>query len=534
MLRKKKSMKMETPTELLGEQLINNRRKEVTTQSPSFLAKGKNKVVWGKEEVYSKLENLPSEVNGILEHELELAIAKDDYLHYMKYVNPNFVETHYHRYLAKLCQYVVDKIESGKTVKIAISVPPQTGKSYSITEKLPSYFVGRNPNRYAMIVSHDDTLAQSFGDRNRETSRQYWNKMFGLTISATQDNKTEYAVDKHEGGVMSFGLTAGITGHGASLIIIDDPYGVDVNSETVRVRTENAIKSSVFTRLRGKGTGIILISTRMHYDDLMGKLGKESDWFVINIPAVCEDEKHDPLHRKLGEALCEEIGRGAEWAVNTRRLVGEYIWNTQYMGRPAPENGYIFKKEWIKYYTLAQLPNKFDEIVQSWDLATDADKKSDYVAGGVWGRVGADRYLLKRIHKRMAFTEQCEMIKKISNDYPTSHRKLVEKRANGGAVIDALNKIIGGIIPINPEGSKEQRANAVSPYFESGYSYLPCKELDSTIDEDVTELLQFPFGKHDDEVDQTTQYLNDSKKNGNFAEIDYNNKWKALRRALGK
>jgi predicted phage terminase large subunit-like protein len=161
----------------------------------------------------------------------------------------------------------------------------------------------------------------------------------------------------------------------------------------------------------------------------------------------------------------------------------------------------------------------FDEVTQSWDLSMDSKKSSDFVAGQVWGRKGADHYLLKRLKRRMSFIETIEMMKQFASSFPLARRIYIEKRANGAAVIETLSKEIGGIVPVSPTDSKYNRASSITPYFEAGNVYVPNEHIDTNIEDYVQEFMRFPNGAHDDEVDATTQYLN---------EIRYSNSGKIL------
>lgn len=444
------------------------------------------------------------------QRELEISLAKDDYMSWLKHTVLGYRETPYHRYLASVCARIVQYIEDGKVIKVCLSVPPQTGKSYTVTESLPAWFVGRNPNRRAMIVCNGSTLAEKFGDRNRAKAIEHWKEVFNVKISESQNNKTMFNVQGKEGGVSSFGITSFITGHGASLIIVDDPYGEDVYSKTTRDNVERAIRNSVFTRTNGIGYAIVFICTRMHHDDLIGKLQNEGGWYVINIPALCDDETTDVLKRKKGQAICPELGKDEAWAENARKLVGEMVFSAQYQGKPSLEAGNMFTWECFHKYNKQNLPVKFDEMVQTWDLATDSDNQSDYVAGQVWGRKGADHYLLWRIKKRLNFAQTLDIIRNVSGQYPLATKKYIEKRASGASVIETLQREVGGIMPINPSESKVQRANGVLPYMLAGNIHIPDSSIDKNIDEDfITEFLQFPNGAHDDQVDATVQYLNE-------------------------
>lgn len=386
-----------------------------------------------------------------------------------------------------------------------------THNSETITKTLPSWFVGRNPNKNAILTAYNSDLAEKFEDANRQKTREFGKDIFGIEISDSQDNKTLYQIKGCTGGVMGVGIQGGITGNGGELIIIDDPYknSTDANSSATRGLIESIFRDSIYTRLQGKGNGLIVIQTRWHEEDLCGTLAKEDGWIVINIPCVCESEKKDVLNRKKGETLCPELGFDVEWANSTRNGVGLKVWEALYQGHPSIDGGEIFTREMIHQYKPSDLPSNFEEQVISCDLTFGGTKQSnDPVAIQVWGRVGANHYLLKRIKKRMSFNEMCDTIKIVSSSFPLARKKIVEKKANGQAVIDTLNSVIGGFEAYDPKmESKISRANSVAPFLLSGNVWLPCKDVDRTIDEMIEEMMKFPNSTHDDEVDAMTQYL---------------------------
>lgn len=438
--------------------------------------------------------------------------AKFSYIEYLKYVFPNYIWTPFHIFLANVCETVVHRVEKGEKVRIVLSIPPRHGKTETITNTLPSWFVGRNPDKNAILTAYNADLAEKFEDANRQKTRLYGKDIFGIEISDSQDNKTLYQIKNHKGGVMGVGIQGGITGNGGELIIIDDPYknSQEANSPATRKMIEQIYRDSIYTRTQGKGNAIILVQTRWHEEDLAGVLSKEDDWIVINIPCVCDNPLSDALKRKDGQTLCPELGFDAEWAIQTQKSVGLKVWNALYQGKPSIDGGSIFLRDKIKFYNSATLPPFFDEEVMSCDLSFGGIKQSnDPCAIQIWGRVGANHYLLKRIKKRMNFNEMCNMIKLLSEGHPFARKKIVEKKANGQAVIDSLNSVIGGFEEFDPKMiDKVGRANAITPYFESGNVYLPDKSIDNTIDEMVEEMMKFPNSQHDDEVDAMTQYLN--------------------------
>ena len=463
---------------------------------------------------------IPQENLAIYKRELERENARISYLDYLRYAIPEFIPTRFHRYLATIAEKVVKDVEAGKTVRLCISIPPRHGKTMLFAETLPTWFVGRNPDSMAILSAYNSELAEKFGDRNRQKAKVLWKDLWNLDISPSQDNKALFEVKGKRGGIMSVGITGGITGNGGRLVIIDDPYknGEEAYNANMRDKIESVFRDSVLTRVQGKGNAIIVVHTRWHEDDLIGKLSREDGWMVINLPIV-GDGTFDVLQRKKGEMLCPELGFDKAWAEQTYKSVGKRVWSSLYMGSPTIENGNLFQRHMFKFYTKNDLPTVFDEVMQSWDLAVDNKATSDFVAGQVWGRKGANHYLLKRIKKRMSFTETLEMIKQVSQSFPQARRIYIEKRANGGAVIETLNKEVGGVVAINPKESKIARASAVTPYFEAGNIFIPHEQLDKNIEDYVQEFMRFPNSDHDDEVDSTTQYLN---------EIRYSNSGKII------
>jgi predicted phage terminase large subunit-like protein len=225
-------------------------------------------------------------------------------------------------------------------------------------------------------------------------------------------------------------------------------------------------------------------------------------WEVISLPAIAEE--NDLLDREIGEPLWAEFGYDRLWAQNKRKEVGTRTWSALFQQRPSPDSGDIFKREWIQFYkALPQL----DEMAISVDASFKDTKASDYCVLQVWGRRGADKYLIDQIRDQMGFPATVQAIRALSAKYPKAHTKLVEDKANGTAVIDYLKKEIYGLIPVEPMGGKEVRASAISPQWEAGNVYLPDPSHAPWVNDFVEELIQFPQAKNDDQVDAMTQML---------------------------
>ena len=463
--------------------------------------------------VLDMYNNLTDDEKKVLAKQLEKKKLRDNYLQYVKYVHQKYVITRFHALLGKICQSIVEKVENGEKVRICLSVPPQHGKSYTVTETLPSWYIGRNPDNRCIMVGYNADMAERFGDRNRQLVKRFGKEIFGIDISESQDNKTLWEIAKHEGGVYSAGILGGVTGNPGSLIIVDDPFknGQEAENPDIREKVWQTFVDSVTTRASGIGNAIIVIHTRWHDDDLIGRLEKLGGWVIINIPAIWEEGMGEDrlLGRKIGETLCPEIGKDAAFIEMQRKLLGKRSFNSLYQGKPYVDGGNIVRREYLKFYSETSKPASFEEISLSCDLTFgEVSRTSDPYCMTMWGRNGADHYLLKIWDKKANFTDTIRTLRIICSEQPQMRRKLIEKKANGKATFDMLNSEIGGFVLFDPKGdSKETRLKAVTPYFESGNVYFPNEDICPNIEDFVTQLLRFPNYEHDDFVDTISQYL---------------------------
>ena len=139
---------------------------------------------------------------------------------------------------------------------------------------------------------------------------------------------------------------------------------------------------------------------------------------------------------------------------------------------------------------------------------------SDFVVGQIWGRRGPDYYLLDQSRARMGFTASKAAVLRLCARWPEATGVLVEDKANGPAVMDALRGEVSGLIPVEPDGSKIARAYAVTPLWAAGNVFLPPAEHYPWLRDFVDELVSFPAGAHDDQVDAMTQALRYLKVHG--------------------
>lgn len=437
---------------------------------------------------------------------LEPILARADYEYYLEYVHRGLYQ---HAKHTKLIAKKLQEIEVGKCKRLMIFLPPRHSKSMTVSETFPSYFIGKNLNRRVILVSYGESLARKFGRANKLKLEEFGEEIFGISISRNNASVTNWGIEGYRGGMISAGIGGGIIGEGADLLIIDDPIKnrSEADSKTYRDKVWSEWQNTLYTRLQPDGA-VIIILTRWHEDDLAGRLlnpeyGEVEDWDIIKLPAIAED--NDLLGREIGEPLWPEFGFDAKWAEETKVAVGTRTWVSLYQQRPSPQEGSIVNRKWWRYYKKA--PEQFDEVIQSWDCSFKETEDGSYVVGQVWGRKGADEYLLDQFRARVDFTETLRAIRNMAAKWPQARLKLIEEKANGPAIISALRREISGIVPVNPQGSKEARLKAVAPDIEAGNVYIPDPSIAPWIHDYVEELAAFPSGANDDQVDATSQAL---------------------------
>lgn len=463
------------------------------------------------------------ELIALLEAE-ERYQASDDYYSYVKYTHGRMYR--YTRHGELIADTLNEAVKERKRMKageiptrtqyIMLSVPPQHGKSMHVTETFPSFFLGTFPDEGVIEISYNESFAEKFGSKNRDKIKEHGQELFGVEISKDTNAKGEWEITdtktgkKTRGGMISRGIMSGITGSSlGDCILIDDPIKnrEEANSENTREKHWDEWKDSISTRIH-PGAIVVIIMTRWHEDDLCGRLlnpeyAKPLPWKVINLPLEC-DETHiekegNPLGRELGEPLWPE--RYGKDFVEERRAFPTSF-NALYQGRPTSQEGNMLKRDWWQYYDV--LP-ELGQMILSVDAAFKDEDDSDYVVVQAWGKAGPNVYLVDQARARMNFPATVQTIRNMVKKHPRAALKLIEDKANGSAVIQVLEREIPGIIPVNPEGGKVARVNAVSAFIESGNVYLPRNA--EWVHDFVEEAASFPNGTNDDQVDGMSQAL---------------------------
>lgn len=394
---------------------------------------------------------------------------------------------------------------------LILSVPPRHGKSEQVTVRYPAYLLERWPKLRTIVGAYNSALVQKFSRKTRRIAAQ--------RIELSKDANTASEWETAEGGgLRAVGAGGGVTGHGANLIIIDDPVKSreEANSETYREKIWDWFKDDIYTRLEPGGV-VIIIMTRWHEDDLVGRILKSDfagDFEVINLAA--EAEYGDPLGRPVGAALCP--ARFNETALAKLRQILGRSYYSLYQGRPAAVEGDIININWFKRYRYRPA---FVRITQSWDTAQKAKLKNDYNVCSTWGETEAgDDYLLDVYREKMEYPKlKRAAIAQKKRWNPSAI--LIEDKGHGTALGQELKELPGySVIMIEPEGDKVTRMSVESAAVEAGRVWIPEENTEPWLAEFENECTNFPAVKHDDQVDSMSQYLF-WKRNPNKKKADY-------------
>ena len=447
-------------------------------------------------------------------------IARRDFGAFCQYVKPDFI-------LGRPQKILIDtmaRIERGELKRVMISMPPRHGKSLIVTQMYPCWHLGRHPRTQIVqtTYAHPLSLAHSRLARKIFLSDEY-NRIFPETkyqaSRESQDKVSEIrqAADEwgtgDDGHYYAVGVGGGLTGRGADIAIIDDPIKnrEEANSETVREKVWAWYQSTLYTRL-SPDAALLLVMTRWHPDDpagrIMERLAKGEDdepWEIINLPAWDEAQE---------EALWPERWP-TEKLKRIRNAIGEYEWNSLYMGQPVLRGGNILKVDRIiTHNDTAQFPAS--GYVRAWDLASTGKERAkdnpDYTAGakvaltidgegqehlwvhdisaGQWEVTYRDSVIVQRAHDDGAGVAiGIEAV----GGYKDSVKHLRKRIAAQG-----MSRTVKAISGKDLAGDKVARATPVEAIIEGGRMHMLRGDWNDLF---IQQAREFPTGKHDDLID---------------------------------
>ncbi|MNR93464.1 Terminase-like family protein [compost metagenome] len=434
----------------------------------------------------------------------------------------------------------LEAVTAGQIRRLLINMPPRHMKSILVSVMWPTWCWAKRPELKWLFTAYAQSLSTKHSvDRRLILQSDWFRRNWGdrFTLLGDQNVKTEYQNTKN--GIMASTSIGGtITGKGGDVIVVDDLHNPEeVDSDTIRGGVIEYFRRTLPSRLDNKKTGaIVVVMQRLHEADLSGHILETGGYTHLSLPAECEKRVvvHFPrsgreVIREQGTLLWPEREGPVELAA-LKRAMGSYDYGAQYQQDPTPSEGGMFQRKWWRFWVPADgreyppvemriggkpvyfiaepLPARMDQQIQSWDCTFKDSDGSDYVAGQVWGRKQANKYLLDQVKDRMDIIRTMDEIQRFRAKYPKARLVLVEDKANGPAVIQMLRRKVSGMVAVNPEGGKVARASAVTPEIEAGNVYLPHPSLFPWVTDFINTFAGFPAVLHDDEVDAATQALN--------------------------
>ena len=427
---------------------------------------------------------------------------KQDFLSFVKYVWPEFIEGSHHKIINKK----FNDLALGKIKRLIINMPPRHTKSEFASYLLPAWMIGKDPKLKIIQATHTADLAIDFGRKTKNlVDDTEYQQVFDTRLQ--EDSQAAGKWKTEQGGeYFAAGVGGAITGRGADLLIIDDPHKEqDIKKDSKSFdKAWNWYTSGPRQRLQPGGK-IVCVMTRWSTKDLTGQLIKsqgeeDSDqWEIVELPAILPSGK--PVWPEYWEL--KELEK-------TKASIPVSNWNAQYMQQPTAEEGAIIKREWWRNWEKKD-PPRIKYKIQSYDTAFLKKESADFSAITTWGVFYPDEdspanLILLDAHKeRLEFPElRREALDQYNYWKPDT--VIIEAKASGQPLTYELRKI--GIPVINFTPSKGQdkfsRVASVSPMFESGIIWAPDEDF---ADEVIEECASFPYGDHDDLVDSTTQAL---------------------------
>lgn len=465
--------------------------------------------------------------------------------HFSEYIKQSWdviepgIEYMHNWHIDAIAEYL-EAVKIGQIRRLIINLPPRYMKSIEVTVMFPTWIWIEDPYKRFIAASYSAALSKKHNINKRDiiTSPWYQNRWADrYVIKDDKNTQTNFENDK-KGFMFATSINGTLTGEGGDIIIIDDPHNPkQAESEAERNTAIEFCKTTLPTRLNNKKKGaIIVVMQRLHDQDVSGYFLSQGGWEHLCLEGVAEKRTimHYPISgrefiREEGDLLWPER-EGPEEIAAMKKSLGSYGFSGQYQQAPSPSGGGKIKRHWWKYwkpkglqlppvavrlesgewmYTEAEdIPDYWDEQLQSWDCSFKDEKENDLVAGGVWGRRLANCYLLDVVNQRMDIIETINGICTFTEKWPKTLLKLIEGKANGPAVIQLLRNKISGLIDIEPEGGKIARVNAVSPSIEAGNVYVPHPLIYPWVNDFLEQCSKFPRGANDDMVDMMSQALN--------------------------
>lgn len=410
----------------------------------------------------------------------------------------------------------LEEVRHCQTTRVSINIAPRHLKSHTISVAYVAWLLGHDPTMQIITISYGQELADTFARGCRKLmASPFYQALFDTRISPDRDSVSEFYTTK--GGVRFSTSVGGVlTGRGADVIIIDDPLKTDeAISDKRRIDTNSWFDDTVRTRLNNQETGrIVLTMQRVHGDDLVAHVQKHERWDVVALPLVATEKQVFNLEtpygtrrivRNEGSILQKSLTSPATVA-RIRATTTAYNFAAQYQQDPQPVAGNIVERAWLKPYSPSDKPERFEQIIQSWDTANKDSELSNFSVCTTWGLKKKHMYLLDVFRQRLNFPQlksAVELLAKLHN----ATIVLIEDKASGQSLIQQLRADRFTRVREAPkmDGDKIIRLRSQTAKMSGGFVHVPSEA--PWLDDYISELISFPNSKYDDQVDSTVYAL---------------------------
>ena len=425
--------------------------------------------------------------------------------------------------------YALTRVERGALKRLILCMPPRYLKTYLVSICFTAWTLGRNPRAKIICASYAAPLAEKFSMDTLQLMQSPWyRRVFPSTVLDPRKQGREEFVTTAGGYRLATSVGGTITGRGADLIIIDDPLKAnEAHSPTARQSSINWFNSTVQSRLNEPMAGkIVVVSQRLHAEDLPGSLIEAGGWEALIIPVIADKDRTFQFidGGRNGTCSAGRILQPSRHDLATlehlRREMGERDFEAQYNQRPLPPGGATFKAAWLERYDTPPLPSMVQSVFQSWDTAYEGGDTNDYSVCITCAMCGEHYHLLDVWRGRPAFWELEKVVVELRQRWHAS-LVIVEKAGSGISLLQNLRERSGfeWLVSVSPTSPKISRAEQQTHKFEQRRVHLPREA--GWLAAYENELLAFPHCKHDDQVDSTVQFLSacDTGKMLRFADV---------------
>jgi predicted phage terminase large subunit-like protein len=405
--------------------------------------------------------------------------------------------------------YKLSQVATGEVKRLIITLPPRNLKSICASVALPAWFLGHNPSERVVAVSYSAELAKTHANDFRLIVNDPLYQSVFPDMRIKRDTDREITTTAR-GRRYATSLDGTLTGLGGNLLIIDDPIKLgDAHSQVVRERSIEWYRSTLVTRPDDKKAArIVVVMQRVHQDDLVGYLEQQGGFEILNLPAIAQKTSTyqtgptTSYFCRAGEILHPEH-EPAEVLLGLKKAMGSMSFSAQYQQTPVPAGGTFIKRKWLKTYSPSDISYQpRDRLVISWDIALSESQTGDSSAGIVLLCRGDTFFVLEVAKGQYPFKLLSENIREMARRYRGASL-LIEESPISLGLIQALRQENVSVVAIKPSKDKQSRVISQTDRFEAGSVFLPQRA--DWLDGLIGELLAFPAGRHDDQVDALVQ-----------------------------